>query len=158
MNKSIISLTNPNNNKAFTLLELIIVIVIIGVLATIGFTQYSLVVEKARTVEAVARIGLMRKLATEYYLKNGAMDSIQKGDVGADDICTSTSFFDYYLGVGTSTMVSLRASRCTTGSGGKTPNASRGYFFYVEYYPNTGQCDWHCRYMDDNSACFGFPP
>jgi prepilin-type N-terminal cleavage/methylation domain-containing protein len=40
--------------KGFTLLELIVVIVIIGVLATLGLTQYASMVERGRSAEAKA--------------------------------------------------------------------------------------------------------
>lgn len=45
--------------KGFTLLELIVVIIIIGILATLGFTQYTKVVEKGRTAEAKSVLGRM---------------------------------------------------------------------------------------------------
>jgi prepilin-type N-terminal cleavage/methylation domain-containing protein len=34
--------------RSFTLVELIIVVIIVGILAALGLTQYSLVVEKSR--------------------------------------------------------------------------------------------------------------
>ncbi|MDD4894863.1 MAG: prepilin-type N-terminal cleavage/methylation domain-containing protein, partial [Candidatus Omnitrophica bacterium] len=34
------------NHKAFTLLELIVVIIIVGILAVLGLTQYTRVIEK----------------------------------------------------------------------------------------------------------------
>ncbi len=46
--------------KGFTLLELIVVVVIIGVLATLGFTQYSRAVEKGRSSEARMILGTIR--------------------------------------------------------------------------------------------------
>ena len=142
--------------KGFTLLELIVVIVILGILATLGFTQYGKVVESARLAEAKTRIGLMRQLAHEYYLKNGSLTGIQNSDVGAGDSCTSTDFYEYWLGGDTnSTGVNLKAGRCT--SGGKTPNTTRRYDFYMWYYPATGQNTWYCYYDDDISPCFGYP-
>jgi len=41
----------------FTLVELIIVIIIVGVLAAVGISQYSLTVEKSRLAEAKIHLG-----------------------------------------------------------------------------------------------------
>jgi len=113
-------------------------------------------VEKGRTAEAKVRIGTMRNLAYQYYLENGTLTGMQNADVGVDYTCHSTDFYRYNTGVyGGGTEASLEALRCT--SGGKTPNASRGYDYYMVYYPGTGQSDWHCYYTDDSSSCFGLP-
>ncbi|MFA5090473.1 MAG: type II secretion system protein [Candidatus Omnitrophota bacterium] len=141
--------------QAFTLLELIITIVIVGVLATLGFTQYTITVEKARTAEAIAQIGFMRKLAYEYYFKYGSLDGIQNSDVEVDYTCRTTNFYSYLVYSPNPLWCNLAAYRCT--GGGKAPNASRGYIYYLQYYPGSGQETWHCYYTDDNSTCFGLP-
>ena len=144
-------------NKAFTLLELIIVLIIIGVLATLGFTQYSKVVESTRLAEAKTMIGSMRQLATEYYWKNGSLAGIQNSDLGVNNTCSSSNYYRYSQGwTNPTTCLHLVARRCT--SGGKTPNASRAYDFLLrKYCPGTGQGKWSCYYLDDLSACFGLP-
>jgi len=48
--------------KGFTLLELIIVIIIVGILATLGFVQYASVIERGRFAEARANLGTLRQL------------------------------------------------------------------------------------------------
>ena len=78
---------------------------------------------------------------------------MQNADVGVDSTCASTDFYAYWINNG-GTWVNLVATRCT--SGGKTPNASRAYYYYLSFYPATGQSDWHCHY-DDGSPCFGLP-
>jgi prepilin-type N-terminal cleavage/methylation domain-containing protein len=140
--------------KSFTLVELIIVVIIVGILASLGLTQYSLMVEKSRLAEAKIRIGVMRNLAYEYYLNNGTLTGMQNADVGVDFTCTSTDSYRYYQNVA-STYVQLIADRCT--SGGKSPNATREYYYSMNYYPATGQSSWFCHYADDSSPCFGLP-
>jgi prepilin-type N-terminal cleavage/methylation domain-containing protein len=142
------SLTNPK--KAFTLLELIVVIVILGILATLGFSQYTLVVEKGRLAEAIATIGNMRQLAYEYYLKNGTLATLTNDDVGVTNTCDSSHYFRYWVGGTSNTYADLVADRCT--SGGKTPNASRQYEFYTEFYPTTGRSDFCCYWSSDTST------
>jgi prepilin-type N-terminal cleavage/methylation domain-containing protein len=145
-----------SSRNSFTLVELIIVVIIVGILASLGLTQYNLMVEKSRTVEAKVRIGVMRQLAYEYYLNNGDLTGIESVDLGVDNTCTSTDFFRYYKGTSSSTVVNLVALRCT--SGGKVPNASRAYYYYPAYYPSTDSMVWHCRYLDNSSSCFGLTP
>jgi prepilin-type N-terminal cleavage/methylation domain-containing protein len=146
---------NKNLNKAFTLVELIIVVIIVGILASLGLTQYNLVVEKSRLAEAKVRIGTMRQLAYGYYADGGVMSAMQNADLGVGEGCTSNSYYNYWISPSTS-YVQLVADRCA--SGGKSPNTSRAYRFKLVYYPATGSTTWYCRYIDDNSPCFGFPP
>jgi len=149
------SLTNPNKKqRSFTLVELIIVIILVGILAAIGISQYSLTVEKSRLAEAKTRIGTMRQLAYQFYLEHGSLDGMQNADVGVDNTCASTDFYLYKIGSNTGTYADLHADRCT--SGGKTPNASWSYFYYLHYFPGTGQGDWRCHYPD-GTPCFGLP-
>jgi prepilin-type N-terminal cleavage/methylation domain-containing protein len=140
--------------KSFTLVELIIVVIIVGILAALGLTQYSTLVEKSRLAEARVRIGTMRQLAHEYYLNNGDMTSMQNADVGVDGACHTTDFYAYNMLVKSSTRVEFAAFRCSTG--GKPPNVTRRYYYYMTYYPSTGQTSWSCNYPDDGSPCPGF--
>jgi len=137
----------------FTLIELIVVIIIVGILAAVGISQYSLMVEKGRTTEAKIRLGTMRQLAYEYYLVNGSLAGIQLSDLGVDNTCTSNSFFKYTNAYNTETYINLYATRCT--SGGKTPNTSREYTVYLPCYPASDCSRFGCAYSDDSSVCFG---
>jgi len=140
--------------KSFTLVELIIVVIIVGILASLGLTQYSNVVEKSRLAEAKVRIRVMRNFAYEYYLNNGSMSGSTNADMGVDNTCSSTDFYRYGINP-SSTWVNLIATRCPTG--GKPPNTSRSYLFYLRFYPGTGQSTWCCYYADNQSSCFGLP-
>ena len=145
----------------FTLIEIIIVIIIVGILAAMGISQYSTMVEKSRLTEAKIRISAMRKLAYEYYMNNGTMVSVTAADVGVvSEGCDSTRSYQYWILGSTSGSVWLASARCTTG--GKSPNASRKYTFYDVYWPGTDQDFWHCSDLDYPSgvACpgFNYPP
>jgi prepilin-type N-terminal cleavage/methylation domain-containing protein len=144
------------SDKSFTLVELIIVVIIVGILAAIGLSQYNVVVERSRTVEAKTRLAMMRSLTFTYYLDHNSLDAMSNDDVGAENACSSSSFFKYYIDPISSTGTDLVAYRCT--NGGKPPDASRAYVMYLTTYPGTGLNQWHCYYVDNSSSCFGMSP
>ncbi|MDD5730533.1 MAG: prepilin-type N-terminal cleavage/methylation domain-containing protein [Candidatus Omnitrophica bacterium] len=109
--------------KGFTLLELIIVVIILGVLATLGFTQYVKVVEKGRTAEAKAILGDIRTAENAYYLEYATYTTLPNLPVGAPAVapaCTATTHYFGYNIVAAAGTFTATATRCT--SGGKTPN------------------------------------
>ena len=147
----------------FTLLELIIVIIIIGILATVGLTTYTRQIEYSRTAEAKANVGAMRKLAAEYYLKNGTLTTLTDSDlnIGTDASkfpfeCVSVQYYKYFsLPNGSNTL--FYAHRCTTG--GKSPQGPD--YWLVWYYANSGTLtQWYYKnsdgseyYTSDWSGC-----
>jgi prepilin-type N-terminal cleavage/methylation domain-containing protein len=62
--------TLRHKKRGFTVLELIIVIIITGVLASLAFPRYISMVERARTVEAIQTLAYVRDaqlLSKEFY-------------------------------------------------------------------------------------------
>ena len=58
------------NRKGFTLLELLIVILILGVLATLAVPQYKVIVERAIAAEAINRL-MEKRITVEEQLNAG---------------------------------------------------------------------------------------
>ena len=112
--------------RGFTLLELIVVIIIIGILATLGFTQYTKVIEKGRTAEAKTILGQLRNAEIVYYQEHGAYTGTI-GDlyVEAPIACVTTHYFKYDCNTGIAG--ECRATRCLTTESGKTPGCASAY-------------------------------
>ncbi len=70
--------------KGFTLMELIIVVVIIGILAMVGLPQFFRVAERGRAAEGIALLGSIRsaqlRFAAERGTTTGAMANLDISD------------------------------------------------------------------------------
>ncbi|MFH1190909.1 MAG: prepilin-type N-terminal cleavage/methylation domain-containing protein [Candidatus Omnitrophota bacterium] len=108
--------------KGFTLVELIIVIIIVGILASVGMTQYTKVVEKGRAAEARMILGTLRSAEIVEFTETGAYATVANLGVGAPAACAVTHFFSYACVAATGTCT---ATRCI--AGGKTPNSTIAY-------------------------------
>ena len=104
--------------QGFTLIELIVVIIIVGILASVGMTQYTKMVEKGRAAEARVVLGSLRSAEVAEYLENGSYVVLASLGIGAPAACATTHYFSYAC----TTAGTCTATRCA--ASGKTPNAT----------------------------------
>jgi prepilin-type N-terminal cleavage/methylation domain-containing protein len=137
--------------RGFTLLELILVVIIIGILASLGTVQYTNMVEKSRIAEAKSCLGTLRTLQLVHYQQEGEYSAQVNADAapgsGDRDIglnsglpfdatctdtngCTDCYYFWYSCvgGIGTGSG-KCTATRCKGAGVGKAPSYKDAYTF-----------------------------
>ncbi len=83
------------NCKGFTLLELLVVVVIIGILAAVALPQYKKAVRKSRFVEIVTALHTIMDAENRYFLANGTYT--QDGDRLDIDFPLGITSYDGHL-------------------------------------------------------------
>lgn len=113
--------------KGFTLLELLVVIMIVGILSGLGFSQFTKFVEKSRVAEAKMILGNIRVSQRAYFLDNfGYSSDMDMVGGNAPTSCASTHYFSYSISSATAADFTAQATRCTD-SNGKFPAGGEAY-------------------------------
>lgn len=133
--------------RGFTLLELMIVIIILGVLATTGIMSYQASIERSRGAEARTVIGALRTQCAALYMEGSnttvctaANLRIGTGASFVPSACTGTHYFSYAAAAAAPNGVTLTATRCT--AGGKSPQAANANTLTLTTDFSTGGDTW----------------
>ncbi len=99
--KFIQHLNRKQSEKGFTLVELLVVIIIIGILAAIALPNFLNQGAKAKQTEAKQNIGLINRTQTAYRSENqqfaGSFDLLATGTLTGSSTTASTSNYSYTL-------------------------------------------------------------
>ena len=113
-----------NNKSGFTLLEIIIVIIIVGVLASLALPRFFSTVEFSRSTEALQSLAVVRQSMERCYLAQAGTyvgcTAITAGvwNIDVEDPGTSPgTHFTYAVGSQTATGYSVTANRNTIDGG-----------------------------------------
>jgi len=124
----------PNSvlkKQGFTLFELVVVVIIVGILAALGLPQYNKVTEKGRGAEAKVVLGLINKAQMFYNQEYGGYTSnLTALSVSAPTSCVSTHHFYYSTDASVAT-----ATRCT--DQGQPPQGSTAFNVTLTYSNGT---------------------
>lgn len=121
------------SKKGFTLMELMVAVIIVGILSSLAMANYTRAVERGRTAEARAILGQIRGAELAYYPEANAyttsfsnlgsdINALPQGTTGA---CTNTNNYFRYSIPTAGAIFTAQAIRCT--GGGKTPNYGTPY-------------------------------
>lgn len=113
--------------RAFTLVELIIIVVIIGILSTLAIVKYKDVTEKAYSAEAFSMLGQIASAENVYKVENNAYTNA----LGSLDLDSTTSTnFTYSVDTGVGYAKAIHGSKpkndyymCLNGGGQFTGTA-----------------------------------
>ncbi|MEW5758113.1 MAG: prepilin-type N-terminal cleavage/methylation domain-containing protein [Candidatus Omnitrophota bacterium] len=119
-----------NKKFGFTLIELVVVIIVIGLLVTIALPRYQIQLEKGRAAEAYQMLGSIRDDAQVYLVKHGNLTGF---DVEAElKQCNSGHYFFYRIVANRAGQNLAVAYRCSRNASGKQPNWPEEYKINID--------------------------
>lgn len=121
--------------KGFTLLEVLIVVIIIGILVAIALPQYTTTLEKSKSAEAVSNVGSLRTALDRYWYQNGSIST----DPGAQDIDNPNSVTNKLYTYSIADDGTNATTRKYTITGTRTSGGNTYWVKWIQTDNNTGK-------------------
>lgn len=84
-------------NRGFSIIEIIVVVVVIGIMLAVALPKYNRVVEKSRQAEAFTNLAAIRGAQMRHYAEKGEWAS-DFDDLDAEEPEDTEQYFDYFTG------------------------------------------------------------
>ena len=152
------------NNKGFTLVELLVVVLIIGILAAMAMPAYFKAVERSRAAEADTLIGSVVNAQARYKMKTGnfaekwtSLDIAPQGAPSAAGYCTKGEVDKDKGCTGNGFLITLDGKDTKSGnsSGVKAERVGSGQYSYTlwKFYDSTTAPHCYATTTDDKEFC-----
>ena len=114
-------MTKRNARRGFTLIEMLVVVLIIGILAAVAVPQYQLAVEKSRIAEAITQVRAIANAQKVFFLANGNWATSDE----ELDIQFSNSRYVYFI-----PFITWKNQEVVYAGRAKEPGYGRWYVYY----------------------------
>ena len=128
--KLIQALSDQKNNQGFTLVELLIVVVVIGILAIFSFPTLFKQIYQAREVEGKSDVGTLIRAEQAQHLETGKFVSLNESELQADNPLGITIESKYYRIL---TVAENNQAYALAQAKGKFTNQLRNYWGGINY-------------------------
>lgn len=147
--------------KGFTLVELLVVVLIIGILAAIALPQYKKAVEKSKEAKVLNALRPIAQAAEQYFLANGTYaTSFDQLDItlpsSTEKTCNFDNSFDadriYVNGVCVNLVNTPRLVRASVYPGTLRWSTRKAYVYMLDDYGNAKKGSMLCYEGNDATA------
>lgn len=136
--------TVKNNRRAFTLVELIAVIVVLAILAGVAIPKYFDYTDRARTSSVLGTVGNVRS-ALASYMANQSVSGTPAYPTATQLGTTGTVMQDALPRNPYNNSNAIRTTTTASDATSRTVSGTEGWVYYVDNASNPPQCTFWCN-------------